>query len=583
MKASEYTKTLGRMFSYIRPYRISMVFSVLTAFLSVASMLVFPLLTGRAVDSIARGVWEDFAVYVALMAASALLTALFQFLQNLFNNRIAYAISRDMRTDLFMKLQRLPLSYIDSHPHGDISSRMVNDVDQVSDGLLMGFTQLFTGIMTILGTLICMLTVSWVVTLVVVVVTPVSLFTASFIAKRTYNFFYKQSEVKGEQTSFIDEMVSGASVVSAYVMEKDNQKRFDDINHRFSKVSLSAVFYSSLTNPVTRFVNSLVYMGVALSGGLSCVYGLMSVGGLSSILTYASQYTKPFNEISGVMTEFQNAVASASRIFTLLDETEEKDESGLCSLVHPEGDVRFSSVSFSYDKSRSLISNFSVEARPGMRVAIVGPTGCGKTTLINLLMRFYEPDKGCIEIDGHDIAGYGRTSVRRCYGMVLQDTWIKRGSVRENIALSRPDATIEEIQKAARLCHIDTFIASLPHGYDEMISDESDGISEGQRQLISIARVMLSSPDMLILDEATSSIDTRTELLIQDAFSTLMEGRTSFIVAHRLSTIRNADLILVMKDGSVIEQGTHGSLMEKGGFYSELYNSQFAGRSAEQA
>lgn len=576
MRKPEYSATLRRMLRYIRPYRVLLALSVLTALLSVVSMLVFPLLTGRAVDSISRGEWKPFIGYVAMMAASAGVTSLFQFVQGLFNNRMAFSISRDMRRDIFSKMRRLPLSYIDSHPHGDVISRMVNDVDQVSDGLLMGFTQLFTGVITILGTLICMLSVSWIVTLIVVLVTPLSLFTASFIAKRTFNLFYRQSEVKGEQTSFIDEMVSGASVVAAYSMEKDNQKRFEEINHTFAKVSLSAVFYSSLTNPVTRFVNSLVYMGVALSGGISAIYGLMSVGGLSSILTYASQYTKPFNEISGVVTELQNAIASATRIFSLLDEKEERDESALSSLDKAEGNIGFHSVSFSYVKEKPLITDLSLDASTGMRIAIVGPTGCGKTTLINLLMRFYEPDSGFISIDGEDIASYRRTSVRRRYGMVLQDTWIKRGTVRENISLSKPDATLDEVRRAAELCHIDTFIASLPNGYDELISDESDGISEGQRQLISIARIMLSDPDMLILDEATSSIDTRTELLIQDAFARLMKGRTSFIVAHRLSTIRNADLILVMKDGNVIESGTHDSLIEAGGFYADLYNSQFA-------
>ena len=576
MRKPEYSATLRRMLRYIRPYRVLLALSVLTALLSVVSMLVFPLLTGRAVDSISRGEWKPFIGYVAMMAASAGVTSLFQFVQGLFNNKMAFSISRDMRRDIFSKMRRLPLSYIDSHPHGDVISRMVNDVDQVSDGLLMGFTQLFTGVITILGTLICMLSVSWIVTLIVVLVTPLSLFTASFIAKRTFNLFYRQSEVKGEQTSFIDEMVSGASVVAAYSMEKDNQKRFEEINRTFAKVSLSAVFYSSLTNPVTRFVNSLVYMGVALSGGISAIYGLMSVGGLSSILTYASQYTKPFNEISGVVTELQNAIASATRIFSLLDEKEERDESALSSLDKAEGNIGFHSVSFSYVKERPLITDLSLDASTGMRIAIVGPTGCGKTTLINLLMRFYEPDSGFISIDGEDIASYRRTSVRRRYGMVLQDTWIKRGTVRENISLSKPDATLDEVRRAAELCHIDTFIASLPNGYDELISDESDGISEGQRQLISIARIMLSDPDMLILDEATSSIDTRTELLIQDAFARLMKGRTSFIVAHRLSTIRNADLILVMKDGNVIESGTHDSLIEAGGFYADLYNSQFA-------
>ncbi len=578
MKASDYSTTLRRMFSYIKPYKLFLALSIVTALVSVVSTLVFPLLTGRAVDAIASGEFSAFFRFILLMAVSAGITSLFQFLQTLFNNKMAYSISKDMRRDIFSKLERLPLSYIDSHPHGDMSSRMINDVDQVSDGLLMGFTQLFTGVITIVGTLICMFFVSWIVALIVFLVTPLSLFTASFIARRTFTLFYKQSETRSEQTSFIDEMVTGASVVDAYSMAEENEKRFDEINHRFAKISLSAVFYSSLTNPVTRFVNSLVYMGVALSGGLSCVFGLMSVGGLSSILTYASQYTKPFNEISGVMTEFQNAIASASRIFAILDEKEEKDESMLPDLKSAEGNVAFDSVSFSYTKDRSLITDLSIEAKRGMRIAIVGPTGCGKTTLINLLMRFYEPDEGKILIDGHDIASYRRTSVRKCYGMVLQDTWIKRGTVKENIALARPDASMDEIKRAAALCHIDTFISSLPHGYDEMISDESDGISEGQRQLISIARIMLSEPDILILDEATSSIDTRTELLIQDAFNHLMEGRTSFIVAHRLSTIKNADMILVMKDGNVIEKGTHSSLMEKGGFYSELYNSQFAGR-----
>ncbi len=577
MRASaEYRKTLKRMFSYIRNCRLQLSLSVLAALFSVLAMLVFPLLTGRAVDAISQGEWGPFIRYVSLMALSAAATALFQFMQGLFNNKMTFSISRDIRRDIFAKMRRLPLSYIDSHPHGDVISRMVNDVDQVADGLLMGFTQLFTGVITILGTLICMLSVSWIVTLIVVLVTPLSLFTASFIAKRTFNLFYRQSEVKGEQTSFIDEMVSGASVVSAYSMEEENQKRFDSINHRFAEVSLSAVFYSSLTNPVTRFVNSLVYMGVALSGGISAIYGLMSIGGLSSILTYASQYTKPFNEISGVVTELQNAIASAARIFSLLDEAEERDEPGLPSLSSADGNVSFHNVSFSYTKDRPLIRGLSFNAARGMRIAIVGPTGCGKTTLINLLMRFYEPDDGYISIDGDDISGFRRTSVRRRYGMVLQDTWIKRGTVRENIALARPDATLDEVRRAAALCHIDNFIASLPSGYDEIISDESDGISEGQRQLISIARVMISDPDMLILDEATSSIDTRTELLIQDAFATLMEGRTSFIVAHRLSTIKNADMILVMKDGDVIESGSHDELIAQGGFYYELYNSQFA-------
>ena len=442
----------------------------------------------------------------------------------------------------------------------------------------MGFTQLFTGVITIVGTLVFMFAVNWVVALVVVFVTPLSIFSASFIAKRTFSLFYKQSEARGKQTSFINEMISGAATVSAYGREEENQKRFDKINHEWAGLSLLSVFYSSLTNPVTRFVNSIVYTGVALSGGLAALSGLMTIGGLTTILSYASQYTKPFNEITGVMTEFQNAAASASRIFAFMDAEEEKDESSLPALSLEKGGVCFDDVSFSYIPERPLIKHLSLAIEPGMKVAIVGPTGAGKTTIINLLMRFYDPVSGRILIDGQDIASVKRSSVRSSFGMVLQETWLRTGTVRENITMGSPDADDEAVWKAVKLCHLDSFIASLPQGLDEMISDDNDGISQGQKQLLSIARVMLSDPGMLILDEATSSIDTRTEMHIQDAFMHLMEGRTSFIVAHRLQTIKNADLILVIDHGDVIEKGTHKSLMSQDSFYRNLYMSQFAKR-----
>ncbi len=570
------TSVLKRVINYIRPYRVRLSFSLIFAFISVLFTIIFPLLTGKAIDAITSGDGKAFAQIVAAMAFSAFVTALSQYLMNRVNNAMAYGISRDLRSEAFSHLQHLPLSYVDSHPHGDIVSRIITDADQVSDGLLMGFTQLFTGVITIVGTLVSMFFVNWVVALVVLFVTPLSLFTASFIARKTFTLFYKQSEARGVQTAFIDEMITGSSVVAAYGMEANNQREFDKINENWAKYSLLATFYSSLTNPVTRFVNSLVYMGVALSGGISALYGLMSVGGLTSILSYASQYTKPFNEISGVVTELQNALSSASRIFAFLDETEEASDEALPALEVKDGRVEMSHIRFSYTPEREFIRDFSLSVRPGMRIAIVGPTGSGKTTLINLLMRFYDPQSGTISIDGRNIASVRRSSLRRSFGMVLQDTWLKNGTIRENIALGKEEASDEEIRKAAELSHIDGFIASLPAGYDEVVSDDSDGISAGQKQLISISRIMLTEPEMLILDEATSSIDTRTEMMIQEAFMHLMEGRTSFIVAHRLSTIRSADLILVVKDGDVIESGTHKELMDKGGFYASMYLSQFS-------
>ena len=567
---------LKRVIKYTGPYRTLLVLSLVTAFFSVLATTAFPLLTGMAVDAITRGDGEAFFKAVAWMCASSCTAALMQYLMNRVNNSMAYGISRDIREEAFEHLQHMKLSYVDSHPHGDIVSIIVNDADQVSDGLLMGFTQLFSGVLTILFTLIAMFAVNWIVALVVLLVTPVSLFTASFIAKRTFSLFYKQSEKRGEQTSFINEMIAGASVVSAYGREEANQRRFDEINRQWAECSLLATFYSSLTNPVTRFVNSLVYTGVALSGGISALMGMMSVGSLMSILSYASQYAKPFNEITGVITELQNALASSARIFSFLDEEEEEEDSNLEELSVKDGSVSIEHVQFSYTKNRPLIKDLSLSVKPGMKVAIVGPTGSGKTTIINLLMRFYDPQRGVIRIDGRDIASVQRTSLRKSFGMVLQDTWLKMGSIRDNIALGKPEASDDEIRRAAELSHIDTFISSLPAGYDEIVSDESDGISVGERQLISISRIMLSSPQMLILDEATSSIDTRTEMLIQESFMRLMQGRTSFIVAHRLSTIRSADLILVIKDGDVIETGTHKELMERNGFYATLYNSQFS-------
>lgn len=573
----EHSAVISKLLMYIRPYRKYLVLSIFSALVSVVCTLAFPMLTGEAIDTISSRNWALFYDYLLVLLAVAGLSAIFQFVLNQSNNKMAYSIIRDIRRDLFDHLQELPISYLDSHTQGDIVSRMIADVDQIADGLLMGFTQLFTGVLTIVGTLGCLFYINWIVALVVVLVTPISLFTASFIAKRTYSLFHKQSEARGEQTSYIDEMISGASVVNAFSREGKVEDRFEDLNGTWASFSLLATFYSSLTNPVTRFVNSLVYTGVALSGGLSALMGKLSVGALSATLTYASQYTKPFNEISGVMTELQNALASADRVFELIDEKREiEDKENAIELKSPDGNIDIDRVYFSYNPNQHLIEDFSLSVKHGMKVAIVGPTGCGKTTVINLLMRFYDVNSGSISVDGNDIRDIKRKSLRKSYGMVLQDTWLKNGTIRENLLFSNPNASNEDIERVVKLCHLDSLIDTLPLGYDEMISDEADSISQGQKQLMCIARVMLSNPSMLILDEATSSIDTRTELMIQEAFGHMMKGRTSFIVAHRLSTIKSADLILVMNNGNIVEKGTHEELLAMNGFYANLYNSQFA-------
>lgn len=563
------------LLGYLRPYKWSFCLSLFSSLIAVLSSLFFPMIVGEAVDALADLSWHLFFKLLAVLVAIAAITALFQYLLSVSNNRIVYSVSRDMRRKVFSHIQHLPLSYLDQHQQGDIVSRVISDIDQITDGLLMGFSQLLTGVMTIAGTLICLFIINWIVALVVVLVTPLSLFTASFISKKSYTLFHKQSAARGEQTAFIDEMITGAGVIEVFSREKEACRKFRALNHEWAGYSLLATFYSSLVNPVTRFVNSLVYTGVALSGGLFSLMGMMSVGNLFSTLSYASSYTKPFNEITGVLTELQNAIASAERVFELLEEKEEsKEEDGELSDV--KGNVSVQDVSFSYVPSHPLIENFSIDVSRGMKVALVGPTGCGKTTIINLLMRFYDVDSGSISIDGHDIKSIKRHSLRHSYGMVLQDTWLKSGTIRDNIAYARPDASLEEVKRAAEICHIDSYIETLPHGYDEMIDDESEDISAGQKQLLCIARVILAEPEMLILDEATSSIDTRTELFIQEAFSRLMEGRTSFVVAHRLSTIKSSDAIIVMKDGHILEIGSHEELLEKKGFYSDLYNSQFA-------
>ena len=576
LSSDQRKKVIKTLMSYISAYKASLAISIVSALLIVFFTLVFPMLTGNAVDYIIGRNYAAFKKEVIVLLSVAILWALIAFIQNKANNRLTYSIVKDIRKDAFANLQRVKLSYQDGKLKGDIASRIITDSEQIADGLLMGFTQLLSGILTIFGTLGFLFYINWIVALVVVLVTPVSLFTASFIAGRTFNLFSKQNKARGEMTGYIDEMISSSNIVSAFGQEENVKKSFDTLNDRWAGFALFATFYSSLTNPVTRFVNSLVYAGVALSGGLSALMGRMTIGALSATLSYASQYTKPFNEISGVMTELQNALSSAERVFSLIEEKDiEADREGAISIDAPKGDIKAENLSFSYKKDVPLIENLNIDIKSGMKVAIVGPTGCGKTTLINLLMRFYDVDKGRITVDGRDVRDITFSSLRDAYGMVLQDTWIKTGTVRENIAYANPNASDEEIREAARLCHIDSLIDTLPHGYDEIISEDTDSISHGQKQLISIARVMLSDPHMLILDEATSSIDTRTEIQIQKAFNILMEGRTSFIVAHRLSTIRNADLILVMKDGNIIEQGRHEELLSKKGFYFDLYNSQF--------
>ena len=558
-------------------YRIFLVFSILLATVSVALTLYIPKLTGHAVDYVIGKGKVNFPGVIQVMiqiGVCTLITALAQWLMNVCNNKMTYQMVQDIRNEAFDKIEQLPLKYIDGHPYGEVVSRVIADVDQFSDGLLMGFTQLFTGIATIIGTFCFMLSVNVSITFVVVLITPVSFFVANFIAKRTFRMFRLQSEIRGEQTGLIDEMIGNQKVVQAFGRGEDVTERFDEVNKRLQEASLRATFFSSITNPATRFVNSLVYTGVGITGAFAVVRGAMSVGQLSSFLSYANQYTKPFNEISGVVTEFQNAIACAQRVFTLIDEEPQIPEpEHAVHLTDIDGNVKVEDVSFSYLPGQHLIEDFNLEVDPGMRIAIVGPTGCGKTTFINLLMRFYDVDQGNIKIDGKPIDGLSRHALRSSYGMVLQETWIKDGTVRENIAFGKPDATDEDIIRAAKEAHSWEFIERLPKGLDTVLHEDS--ISQGQKQLLCITRVMLCLPPMLILDEATSSIDTRTEQQIQEAFDKLMKGRTSFIVAHRLSTIRNASLILVMKDGKIIEQGTHEELLAQGGFYNKLYNSQF--------
>ncbi len=574
-------RTLGKVFEYMKKYIPLLIFSLIFAAISVALTLYFPILTGRAIDLIVDKGRVDFDGILSISTKAgiiALITGVTQWLMNTCNNRMTYGIVRDIRTDAFKKLEKLPLSYIDSHSHGDMVSRIIADVDTFADGLLMGFTQLFSGVATIIGTLIFMLTINVKITLVVVLITPVSLFVASFIANKTYSMFQLQSMTRGEQTALIEEMIGNQKVVQAFNHEDEALEQFDEINGRLQKYSLRAIFFSSLTNPSTRFVNSLVYAGVGITGALSAISGNgISVGQLSCFLTYANQYTKPFNEISGVITELQNALACAARIFELIEEpAEQPDAWDAVELTQADGRVDIEDVSFSYVPEQHLIEDFNLHVTPGQRVAVVGPTGCGKTTLINLLMRFYDVNSGTISVSGTGIMQMTRSSLRKNYGMVLQETWLKRGTVRDNIIMGKPDATEEEILAAAKASHAHSFIKRLPNGYDTLITEDGGNLSQGQKQLLCITRVMLCLPPMLILDEATSSIDTRTEIRIQKAFLTMMKGRTSFIVAHRLSTIRESDIILVMRDGKIIEQGNHDSLIQKGGFYADLYNSQFA-------
>ncbi len=576
--------TIRRVLKYIKKYSFFVIASLLLAAVSVALTLYAPILSGKGIDLIVSKGNVDFdelfktaIKFVSVIAA----TALAQWLMNVCNNKITYRVVNDIRTTAFNKMQNFDVAYADSHAHGDIVSRIVNDIDQFSDGLLMGFTQFFTGILTIIGTLGFMLSINVSVTIAVVCVTPLSLFIASFIAKKTYTMFKKQSVTRGELTSLVNEMVGNQKTVKIFGYEQKSYNRFEEINGRLAKYSLKATFFSSLTNPTTRFVNSMVYACVAIFGGIAVlksgsVFGAVTVGQLACLLSYANQYTKPFNEISGVVTELQNALACAARVFELVDEKEQISDEGNKDLGTADGNVSLENVCFSYDKSKELIKDLNLNVKEGQRVAIVGPTGCGKSTVINLLMRFYDADSGCIKVSGEDIKGITRESLRRNYGMVLQETWLKHGTIKENISYGKPDATEEEIIEAAKLTHAHSFIKRMPDGYDTVIGEDGGNLSQGQKQLLCITRVILSLPPMLILDEATSSIDTRTEIRIQKTFQKMMKGRTSFIVAHRLSTIKEADVILVMKAGKIIEQGTHEELLKKGGFYYELYNSQFA-------
>ena len=572
--------TLNRVLHKIRPYSAFVVCSLLVAAVSVAAQLYIPILCGDAIDKMLGKGNVDLAgvlrIAVSILVVAAV-AALAQWLLSVCNNRITFSVSRDLRNEALRKIQTLPLSYLDSHPSGDIVSRMVADVDTFADGLLMGFTQLFSGILTILGTLLFMLRENVPITLVVVCITPLSLVVAGFLAKRSYGYFQSQSTVRGKQTALVNEMIEGQKVVQAFGHEAESLAAFDEVNGQLQDVSLKAIFFSSLTNPATRFVNNIVYAGVGLVGALYAVRGGITIGQLSVFLSYANQYTKPFNEISGVVTELQNALACAARVFELLDAEDQVPEAENAAALQPDGHVQLQDVSFRYLPARPLIEGLSLDVQPGQRIAIVGPTGCGKTTLINLLMRFYDVNSGSIKVSGTDIRDVTRASLRGSYGMVLQDTWLRAGTVRENIAYGKPDATMDEVIAAAKAAHAHSFIRRLPDGYDTVIAEDGGNISQGQKQLLCIARVMLCLPPMLILDEATSSIDTRTEVRIQKAFARMMQGRTSFIVAHRLSTIREADVILVMKDGHIVEQGNHDQLLAQGGFYAKLYNSQFEG------
>lgn len=577
--------TLKKVLKYVQRHGFSMVLSILFAAITVALTLYTPILIGDAIDLIVGKGQVDFAGIAAILIKTGIIigiTALIQWLMNTINNHITYHVVRDIRNEAFRKIEILPLSYIDAHPYGDIVNRVIADADQFADGLLMGFTQLFTGIVTILGTLFFLFSISWKIAIVVVIVTPLSLFIARFIANRTYRMFRVQSETRGQQTAFIDEMIGNQKVVQAFSHEGEALEEFDRINDRLADCSLRATFYSSLTNPCTRFVNSVVYAGVALAGALICIatagaVNPFTIGQLSACLSYANQYTKPFNEISGVVTELQNALACASRLFELIEEEPQIPEpADAVELADVKGSVELNDVSFSYVPDRKLIEGLNLSVKPGQRIAIVGPTGCGKTTIINLLMRFYDVNSGSITVEGTDIRNATRNSLRSSYGMVLQETWLRSGTIRDNIVMGKPDATDEEIIAAAKASHAHSFIKRLPQGYDTVITEDGGSLSQGQKQLLCITRVMLCLPPMLILDEATSSIDTRTEIKIQDSFAKMMNGRTSFIVAHRLSTIREADVILVMKDGHIIEQGNHEELLAKNGFYANLYNSQFA-------
>ena len=572
--------TLSRVLHKIRPYSAFVVCSLLVAAVSVAAQLYIPILCGDAIDKMLGKGNVDLAgvlrIAVSILVVAAV-AAFAQWLLSVCNNRITFSVSRDLRNEALRKIQTLPLSYLDSHPSGDIVSRMVADVDTFADGLLMGFTQLFSGILTIFGTLLFMLRENVPITLVVVCITPLSLVVAGFLAKRSYGYFQSQSTVRGKQTALVNEMIEGQKVVQAFGHEAESLAAFDEVNGQLQEVSLKAIFFSSLTNPATRFVNNIVYAGVGLVGALYAVRGGITIGQLSVFLSYANQYTKPFNEISGVVTELQNALACAARVFELLDAEDQVPEAENAAALQPDGHVQLQDVSFRYLPDRPLIEGLSLDVQPGQRIAIVGPTGCGKTTLINLLMRFYDVNSGSIKVSGTDIRDVTRASLRGSYGMVLQDTWLRAGTVRENIAYGKPDATMDEVIAAAKAAHAHSFIRRLPKGYDTVIAEDGGNISQGQKQLLCIARVMLCLPPMLILDEATSSIDTRTEVRIQKAFARMMQGRTSFIVAHRLSTIREADVILVMKDGHIVEQGSHDQLLAQGGFYAKLYNSQFEG------